>query len=127
MNTATDRTHYRQLVAEVAAKAKERLPISVNGRVESATKLVLLGEVQPQEDGTIAVGSCTDPLKVYHLVGTACDCADYPRAPEGWCKHRVAAGIDRRVREVLAAEASSHPAPSPALPEAPGVDRAPHR
>jgi len=103
MSPAPDRTAYRALVADVAARAKTILPQETNGRIESAIKLVLLGEVQPQQDGSIQVGSCTDPTKVYHLVGLACDCADYPRAPELWCKHRIAAGIQKRVGELLAA------------------------
>jgi hypothetical protein len=114
---------FRTIVAEVAARAKERLPISVNGRVAAATKLVLAHDVLVLEDGTIEVGSSEDQLKTYHLVGSACECQDYPRAPEGWCKHRIAAGISKRVREVLAqtpavapAPAASQPAP---LPEAP--------
>jgi hypothetical protein len=98
---STTRTQYRDAVAAIAEKARATLPLSVNGRIESAVRLVLLGEVQPQADGSIQVGSCTDPTKVYHLEGTACDCADFPRAPGGWCKHRVAAGIQKRVREQL--------------------------
>ena len=40
------------------------------------------------------------------LVGTTCDCQDFTRgqAPEGWCQHRIAAGIHKRVQE-LAGEA----------------------
>ena len=42
----------------------------------------------------------------YRLVGTTCDCQDFTRgqAPEGWCQHRIAAGIHKRVQE-LAGEA----------------------
>ena len=131
----TDRQTYRSLVAEVAARAKERLPEAVNGRVESAAKLVLLHDVTPQGDGTILVGSSTDPLKTYRLVGDTCECQDWQhgKAPQGWCQHRIAAGIHKRVGEVLAAQDAqegtsststtgepSAPAPTPtALPEAP--------
>src|SRR2546430_16690610 len=103
MSTSPDRQLFRETVAQVAERAKPIFPQAVNGRVESAIKLVLLGEVQPQEDGSIQVGSCTDPTKVYHLVGTACECKDFTdgKAPEGWCRHRIAAGIDKRVRELL--------------------------
>src|SRR5262245_29930512 len=97
MSTVTDRQSYRELVAGVAAEAKEKLPLSVNGRIESAVKLVLAHDVTPMPDGTIIVGSSTDPLKTYLLVGSACDCTDFPRAAEGWCKHRIAAGIHKRV------------------------------
>jgi hypothetical protein len=102
MNTSTDRTHYRALVAEIAAKAKEKLPAAVNGRVESAVKLVLQGDVLFCEDGTVQVGS-SDPTRYYRLVGPTCTCTDFTqdRAPEGWCKHRIAAGIQKRVQDLL--------------------------
>jgi hypothetical protein len=99
----------------VAEKAKARLPEAVNGRIESAVKLVLVQDVQRQADGTILVGSSTDPLKVYRLVGTACECQDFTRgqAPGGWCQHRIAAGIAKRVGELLA----QVPAPDPVVPD----------
>jgi hypothetical protein len=124
--TSIDRTHYRQLVADVAARAKEKLPLSVNGRIEAAAKLVTLGDVEPLADGTIRVNG-SDSTRWYHLVGLTCTCKDFTdgQAPvdeasgQRWCKHRIAAGIDRRVREVLAAEASRTPPPAAPLPEAP--------
>src|SRR5262245_56609567 len=111
MTTATDRTHYGELVAQVAAAAKAKPPQSVNGRVESAVKLVLTGEVFFKEDGTVEVGSASDPLKTYTLAGHACDCQDFAhgKAPEGRCQHRIAAGIAKRVQELVAAQ----PPPTP--------------
>src|SRR5262245_60640768 len=102
--TAGVRTAFRQTVAQVAAKAKEKLPVAVNGRVEAAVKSVLAHDVTVLDNGTIEVGSASDPLKVHVLQGTSCDCADFPRAPEGWCKHRIAAGIAKRVSELLPVE-----------------------
>lgn len=101
-----DRSTFRTLVADVAARAKAILPQAVNGRVESAVKLVLVQDVQPQADGSILVGSSTDALKTYRLVGTTCECQDFTRgqAPEGWCQHRIAAGIHKRVQAQLAAQ-----------------------
>jgi hypothetical protein len=106
VSATTDRHTFRALVADVAARAKARLPEAVNGRVEAAATLVLLHDVTPQEDGTILVGSSTDPCKQYRLVGDTCECQDWRhgKAPEGWCQHRIAAGIHKRVGEVLAAE-----------------------
>ena len=94
MNTTTfthDRVTFRNLVADVAALAKARLPEAVNGRIEGAIKLVLAHDVTLCADGSIEVGSCTDPLKVYRLVGQTCECKDFTdgKAPEGWCRHRV--------------------------------------
>jgi hypothetical protein len=125
MQTSTDRQQFRETVALVAAKAKAILPQATNGRVESAVKLVLLDEVQPQADGTVLVGSTSDAAKVYRLSGQACECKDYTdgKAPESWCKHRIAAGIDKRVRELLPPAAEStpevHPVSTSPLPEAP--------
>jgi hypothetical protein len=82
--TPTDRTHYRELVAAIAAKAKDKLPAAVNGRVESAVTLVLQGDVTFLEDGTVQVGR-SDPTRYYRLVGPTCTCTDFTqeRAPEG--------------------------------------------
>ena len=125
---------FRQTVAEVAARAKERLPEAVNGRIESAVRLVLAHDVTRLADGTIEVGSSSDPMKTYHLVGSTCTCTDFTqgKAPQGWCKHRISAGIDKRVRELLPVALSCEPfpdndpepeapvsTPSAALPEAP--------
>ena len=113
MTPTTDHTHYRALVAEIAAKAKDTLPAAVNGRVESAVTLVLAGDVACLEDGTVEVGS-SDPTRTYHLVGPTCTCTDFTqeRAPEGWCKHCIAAGIQKRVQELLP---PAEPAPTDAL------------
>jgi hypothetical protein len=138
MSTSPDRQTFRALVADIAARAKARLPEAVNGRIEAAVKLVLVQDVTPQEDGSILVGSSTEPLKTYRLVGTACECQDFTRgqAPDGWCQHRIAAGIAKRVRELLpqvpedsqgpggVSPASTTPQPegggtTSALPEAP--------
>jgi hypothetical protein len=117
------RATYRSIVAEVAANAKERLPAAVNGRIESAVKLVLAHDVLFLEDGTIEVGSSSDPLKAYTLAGQACDCQDfaYGKAPDGWCQHRIAAGIAKRVGQVMAQQTEPEPdaAPEPvAVPPA---------
>jgi hypothetical protein len=113
MTASTDRPTFRALVADVAARAKARLPEQVNGRIESAVKLVLVQDVTVQADGSILVGSSTDPLKTYRLVGTTCECPDFTRgqAPDGWCQHRIAAGIQKRVQELLP------PEPMPVDPE----------
>ena len=101
--TRTPRQTFRALVAEIAAKAKATLPQAVNGRIESAVKLVLSQDVEPQADGSILVGSSSDPLKQYRLEGTSCTCQDFERgqAPDGWCQHRLAAGIAKRAQQLL--------------------------
>jgi hypothetical protein len=125
MLTTPDRQTFRALVADVAARAKAILPTQVNGRVEKAVALVLQGDVEPPAaDGSITVYSATDPTRRYVLQGTSCTCADFERgqAPEGWCCHRIAAGIQKRVQEILprSTPVETEPAPAPqALPEAP--------
>jgi hypothetical protein len=117
MTTSTDRTHYRALVAQVAEQARAMLPTQVNGRLESAVKLVLLGDVLFLDDGTAAVHSSSDPGKTYTLAGGACDCQDvaYGKAPAGWCQHKIAANIQRSVERVLAR--CGGPAPVPGVPD----------
>ena len=105
------RTAFRATVAEVAARAKAKLPEAVNGRIESAVKLVLSHDVVFHADGTVEVGSASDPMKTYTLAGHACDCQDfaYGKAPGGWCQHRLAAAIAKRVGELLAAPVPVEP------------------
>jgi hypothetical protein len=107
MHLQTDRQTFRETVAQVAEQARAILPVSVNGRIESAVKLVLQGDVEPLDDGSIKVGS-SDPTRWYHLVGTACTCTDFVqgKAPEGWCKHKIAANIQKSVERVLARTAA---------------------
>jgi hypothetical protein len=110
-STLTPRQTFRETVALVAERARAILPAQVNGRIEGAIKLVLAHDVTLCADGTIEVGSCTDPVKVYRLVGQTCECKDFTdgKAPEGWCRHRIAAGIAKRVQELL----PEVPAPAP--------------
>src|SRR5262249_59597105 len=99
------------------------LPEAVNGRLESAVKLVLAGDVLFLQDGTAQVASSSDPAKVYTLAGNACDCQDfaYGQAPSGWCQHKIAANLQRSVERVLARRA-----PAVVLDQAPPPAKAPH-
>src|SRR5262245_17714843 len=114
MAPTTARQSFRAVLAQVAEQARAVLPESVNGRIESAVKLVLGQDVAPQADGSVLVGSSADPLKTYRLVGTSCECQDFTRgqAPGGWCQHKIAAGIHKRVGQLLAAQ----PEPAPVVP-----------
>src|SRR5262244_1871690 len=89
------RQAWREAVAEIAEKAKATLP-ECNGRVDSAVKIVLNGDVELQEDGTARVASQSNGQTVYHVVNGSCDCKDYAKAPSNWCKHRIAAGLQKR-------------------------------
>ena len=103
LTTSPERTHYRALVAEIATKAKAKLP-ECNGRVDKAVALVLAGDVEAQEDdGSWRVGSCTDPLVTHRVSGTSCSCDDsqYGKAPRGLCKHVLAVMIQMRTQALL--------------------------
>jgi len=130
----TTRQAWRAAVAEIAVKAKQTLP-ECHGRVDSAVKMVLAGDVELLADGKAQVASQSNGQTVYHLVNGTCDCKDYPKAPSNWCKHRIAAGMQKRATALMQrtltagtngqGEAPAAPAPTPAepptapLPEAP--------
>lgn len=124
-----DRHSYRAVVAAVAARARATLPEAMHGRIASAIRLVLTEDVHVLDDGTIEVGSSSDPLKTYTLTGHACSCQDFThgQAPDGWCQHRLAAGIAKRVQQELRAATAPidvtpralPPGPPPPLPEVP--------
>src|SRR5258708_34951526 len=80
------RKAWRDAVAEIAEKAKATLP-ECNGRVDSAVKIVLAGDVEVQADGTPKVASQSNGQTAYHIVNGSCDCKDYPKEPSNWCKH----------------------------------------
>ena len=94
------RTAWRAAVAEVAAKAKQTLP-DCAGRVDSAVKMVLAGDVELLEGGTAKVASQSSGTTQYLVVNGTCECKDFPRAPSGWCKHRIAAGMQKRATALM--------------------------
>src|SRR6516225_9811593 len=104
-----DRQRFRQVLAEMAEKARTTLPES-NGRVDGAVKILLAGDIEYHpNDGSALVHSCTDPTRVYHIKGHVCDCRDFEHAPRHYCKHRLALALLIRIHEVLASEAPQAP------------------
>jgi hypothetical protein len=97
------RQAWRQAVAEIADKAKAKLP-ECSGRVESAVKIVLAGDVELQADGTAKVASQSNGTTAYHVVNGECPCKDFAKAPHGFCKHRLSAAIARRAKELTKAK-----------------------
>src|SRR5262245_35965752 len=93
---------WRQAVAEIADKAKAKLP-ECSGRVDSAVKIVLAGDVELLADGTAKVASQSNGSTAYHVVNGHCDCKDFPKAPHCFCKHRLSAAIARRAQELTKA------------------------
>jgi hypothetical protein len=132
------RAAWREAVAEIAEKAKATLP-QCNGRVDKAVAIVLAGDVELQADGTARVASQSNGTTKYFVVNGACSCPDFVKAPSNWCKHRIAAGLAKRVaarvRAQLDAPANgqaatpsqptaaqaSPAAPSAPLPEVPAI------
>src|SRR5947208_6391092 len=118
------RQAFRQAVAEIAAKAKAKLP-ECNGRVDSAVKIVLAGDVELLADGTAKVASQSNGTTAYHVVNGHCDCRDYEKAPHNFCKHRLSAAIARRAQELTTAKldapatSQAEPPSQPAQPDAP--------
>jgi hypothetical protein len=89
------RAIWREAVTTVAERAKATLP-QCNGRVDKAVALVLNGDVEILGDGTARVASQSNGQTIYHIVNGHCDCRDYEKAPEQWCKHRLAHAIAKR-------------------------------
>jgi len=124
----TTRRVWREAVAEIAEKAKATLP-ECNGRVDKAVALVLAGDVELLEGGKARVASQSNGTTEYVVCNGTCECKDFPKAPSGWCKHRIAAGMQKRAQALVQkklsastnghAEAPSQPAPTGPLPEAP--------
>jgi hypothetical protein len=120
----TARRVFRQAVAEVANNARTALP-ACEGRVDLAVKIVLAGDVDVLPDGTAEVASQSDAGLIFHVNGE-CECKDFPKAPQGWCKHRLALALHKRATALTTARLDAPvgerngqtPAP-PALPEAP--------
>jgi hypothetical protein len=87
---------WRDAVAEISERAKQTLP-ECNGRVDSAVKIVLNGDVELLPDGKKAkVASQSNGTTKYFIVNGECECKDYPKAPSNWCKHRVCRETARR-------------------------------
>lgn len=128
-NAAPERAAFRAAVAEIAARAHEKLP-ACNGRIDKAVALVLAGDVELQADGTARVASQANGSTQYVVCNGHCTCKDYPKAPHNFCKHRLSAAIVRRAQELAkqklvqldgASTGQATPAsqPAPAQPPAP--------
>jgi hypothetical protein len=81
-----DRASWREAVAQIASKAREKLP-DCNGRIEKAVALVLAGDVTLHDDGSATVGGSQAGDVTYTVAQGVCSCKDYQRAPHQFCKH----------------------------------------
>ncbi len=124
------RQAWREAVAEIAEKAKATLP-QCDGRVDKAVAIVLNGDVELLEDAKAKVASQSNGTTQYFVVNGTCECKDFPKAPSGWCKHRIAAGMQKRAAALVQRKLAQHAngasngqavppsQPTPAQPEAP--------
>ena len=97
------RKAWREAVPQIANKAKAKLP-ECSGRVDSAVKIVLAGDVELQADGTAKVASQSNGSTAYHVVNGECSCKDFAKAPHQFCQHRLSAAIVRRAQELTKAK-----------------------
>jgi hypothetical protein len=95
------RVAFRTAVLHVADKAKAVLPDNAS-RIDKAIALVLNGLVEII-DGKCRVASQTNGKTIYHQVNGSCTCQDFTqeKAPNGFCKHRLAHGLYRRAMELV--------------------------
>src|SRR6266567_4958720 len=95
------RVAFRTAVLHVADKAKAVLPDNAS-RIDKAVSLVLNGLVEIV-DGKCRVASQTNGKTIYHQVNSTCTCLDFTqgKAPNGFCKHRLAHGLYRRALELV--------------------------
>jgi hypothetical protein len=98
------RVTFREAVLQVADKAKRVLAANVS-RIDKAVALVLNGFVEIV-DGKCRVASQTNGKTIYHQVNGTCTCLDFTqgKAPNGFCKHRLAHGLYRRATEMVQAQ-----------------------
>jgi hypothetical protein len=96
------RQAWREAVAEIAERAKATLP-DCAGRVDRAVAIVLNHDVEVLEDGKVKVASQSNGTTRYVVCNGVCECRDYrdSKAPSGWCKHRIAAGLYKRATALI--------------------------
>ena len=112
---------WQEVVAELAAKAKAHLP-DANGRIDNAVQLVLGGHVVLEPDGTARVTS-QQGTDTYRVANGTCECRDFPTAPDGWCKHRLASALATKATPLVAQRLQALDIPTPAA--APDTPRSP--
>src|SRR5262245_31520859 len=110
----TTRQAFRAAVDQVATNAKAVLPACAS-RIDKAVQIVLQGDVELLPDGHARVASQCQGTTRYFVVNGVCECRDYPQALSHWCKHRIAAGIQKRAMQATQVpvpavhESTAHP------------------
>jgi hypothetical protein len=86
------------MLRRLVRNGQQRHP-DLAGRMAKAATIVTLREITPDADGYRVESECDD-ARYYHVSPTACDCPDAPKAPRGYCKHRLAVALLVRCQEV---------------------------
>ena len=97
--SSSTRQRWRAAVVAVAETIQATLP-PCNGRLERAVALALEGHVDLHAGGVAMVVSQHEPTTRYTVNGQ-CNCPDASTAPQGWCKHRLAAQIARQAQLLM--------------------------
>jgi hypothetical protein len=92
------RQRLRSALGFAAAAARRRFPSS-HGRIDAASRLIVDGKVVLHTDGTASVGS--EAGDTVYTVNGHCTCPDAARAPEGWCKHRLAQALVKKALRLV--------------------------
>lgn len=117
---------FRCAIAQATEAARKRFPHSLD-RIERAYQLVVDAKVTLHPATKTATVTSSDGTQAYTVNGT-CECPDAARAPEGYCKHRLAMVILKKatvlVKALAQATAPVTVTPTPLDPEeeAPVVD-----
>lgn len=90
---------WRTAVACAATKARQALP-ACSTRIDKAIELVLNNAVELLDGGKARVTSQHNGTTAYVVCNGTCECADFPKAPEGWCKHRLSRALVIRAIEI---------------------------
>ena len=86
---------WRNFVAEISEKAKAALPESV-GRIDKAVAICLNSDIELLPEGKAKISSQSNGSTEYFVVNGECSCKDFPKAPNGFCKHRLSVAIFKR-------------------------------
>jgi hypothetical protein len=116
---------FPEAVRRVSELAHAKLPESLHGNIERATAIVLGGGVVYDEDGKHAMVRASNGQTWYPVNGH-CTCMGAPHAPEGLCKHALAARIYVRAGDLMREGLhDATPAPTTPRPRAPRDVEAP--
>ena len=90
---------WRTAVALAATKARQALP-ACSTRIDKAIELVLNQAVELLDGGKARVTSQQGGTTAYVVCNGTCECADFAKAPDGFCKHRLARALTVRGIEI---------------------------